>query len=107
MNAVIISVPLKMRELLKSRHSQKRMSQRGIRKNAIEAVMKFGRIVRGKGCHRFFLGHKEVKQWASKGVDLKAHLNLHVVTDVHETTVLTVYRDSRTRLPGYSRNASQ
>ena len=107
MDAVLISVPLKKREVIKSRHSQVRMSQRGIRKDAINTVLKFGRIIRGKRGRRFFLGRKEVKQWAEKGIRLEAYVNLHVVMDVQETKILTVYRNAKTRSLGYSKTATQ
>ena len=97
MNAIVVALPDEGMKAEKTSHSRKRMSQRGVRQKDVDAVLKFGRIIRKSGAHRYFLGRKEVKRWAEKGVDLRKFENLHVVMDSEETKVLTVYRNASAR----------
>jgi hypothetical protein len=69
------------------------MSQRSISPDAVRAVLEHGRRQYQRGARIFFLGRKEVRAAAKRGLDLSAHEGLHVVCPPHCDTVQTAYRN--------------
>ncbi len=76
-------------------HASLRMSQRGIRRDQLAAVLRFGRCCHTRGARFFVVGRKEVQRYARQGLDLRPIENLQVLMAPHGDSVITVYRNSR------------
>jgi len=73
-------------------HAVMRMRQRGLRAQAIEAALAYGRVVYKHGAVVHILGKREVRLLSTRGLNLSDFVNLHVVCG-HDGSVLTVYRN--------------
>jgi hypothetical protein len=76
-------------------HASLRMSQRGICRDQLAGVIRFGRCRRARGARFFFVGRKEVERYAREGLDLRPLENLQVLMAPRSDAVITVYRNSR------------
>lgn len=81
--------------LILTDHANRRMSQRGIRREILDGVLQFGRRRYVRGTRSFFVGRKEVKQYAREGIDLRPLENIHVLMNPQSDCVITVYRNAR------------
>ena len=77
---------------LLSIHAQTRMLARGLRADAIDAVLTFGRVVYVRGADICVIGRKEIAWYAKDGIDLSAYDGVQVVTTT-DGIILTVYRN--------------
>lgn len=75
-----------------TKHVCRRMVQRGIRPEAIELVLEYGRVVHTRGAVVHAIGWKEVVQYRREDIDLSNCEGVQVVCST-EGTVLTVYRN--------------
>ncbi len=75
-----------------TQHAMERMATRGVRADAIDAVLSFGRVVYIRGADIYAIGRKEVALYAREGIDLAAYEGIQIVvtSDGH---ILTVYRN--------------
>ena len=77
-----------------TRHAEDRMAERGVSREAVEAALTYGRLVREDGRQAFVIGRKEVALFAEgceneEGVDLSAFEGVQVcVADQHVVTVI-------------------
>ncbi|KXX65971.1 DUF4258 domain-containing protein [Marichromatium gracile] len=76
-------------------HASLRMSQRGIRRDQLAAVLRFGRCRHTRGARYFFVGRKEVRRYAGQGLNLRPLENLQVLMAPCSNAVITVYRNTR------------
>ncbi|NEV62319.1 DUF4258 domain-containing protein [Thiorhodococcus mannitoliphagus] len=76
-------------------HASLRMSQRGIRRDQLAAVLRFGRCRHTRGARYFFVGRKEIRRYAGQGLDLRPLENLQVLMAPRSDAVITVYRNAR------------
>jgi hypothetical protein len=79
-----------------SRHAEERMDARSIGAEAIEGVMRCGRVVYSNKARIYFVGRKEVRQHARQGIDISAWEGIHVVTSLNGV-VMTTYRNREIR----------
>jgi hypothetical protein len=98
-------------EIPLTRHALIRMNARRFSPEAVDSVIAFGRIARTRGAEIHVLGRRQVREFASQGVDLRSLEGVHVVCSL-DGTVLTVYRNHdlrdlkpRRRSPMYRRRA--
>lgn len=75
-----------------TRHAHRRMSQRGVSEQAIDAALAYGREVWTRGAVIYAIGKKEVRKYLAQGVDLRRFEGLQVVC-VPDGTILTVYKN--------------
>lgn len=75
-------------------HACLRMSQRGIRREQLSAVLRFGRCRHTRGARFFFVGRKEICRYAREGLDLRSVENIHVLMASRDDSVITVYRNT-------------
>ena len=73
-------------------HAHKRMSQRGLSEQAIDAALTYGRKVRARGAVIYAIGKKEVRKNLATGVDLRRFEGTQVVC-LSDGTILTVYKN--------------
>jgi hypothetical protein len=73
-------------------HAKERMATRGLRAEAIDAALAYGRVVYVRGADIFAIGRKEIAHYAKEGVDLSAYDGVQVVVTA-DGTILTVYRN--------------
>ncbi|AGA89733.1 hypothetical protein Thimo_0902 [Thioflavicoccus mobilis 8321] len=76
-------------------HANLRMSQRGIGRDQLAAVLRFGRCRHTRGARYFFVGRKEVRRYSGQGLDLRPLENLQVLMAPHSDAFITVYRNAR------------
>ena len=76
-------------------HASFRMSQRGIGRDQLASVLRFGRCRHTRGARFFFVGRKEVQHYARQGLDLRAVENVQVLMAPNADAVITVYRNAR------------
>lgn len=75
-----------------STHAQVRMQQRGISREQLEQVLRFGRIVRAHGGVSFHvLGRKETQRYGLIDAGLRAAEGVHLLLSPNGV-VITVYR---------------
>ena len=77
-------------------HAQTRMAQRGISKDAIALVLKYGRKVHGQRAVIYFFGQKEFNRYLSKDQAAgrwNVYLNIHVI--ISDNTVVTTYKNRK------------
>jgi hypothetical protein len=89
-------------------HATVRSRTRGIRAEAIEAALEFGKHRAIRGADVYTLGWREVRLHARNGVDLSRWEGTEVVC-AHDGDVLTVYRNHNPhalRLPEPRRRAA-
>lgn len=83
-------------QLTLTHHAVKRSRARGIRMNAIQAALAFGKHRAIRGADVYTLGWREVRLQAQYGVDLSRWEGVEVVC-AHGGQILTVYRNKNPR----------
>ncbi|MGQ9371726.1 DUF4258 domain-containing protein [Azospirillum sp. ST 5-10] len=73
-------------------HAKERLATRGLRADAINAALAYGRVVYVRGADIYVIGRKEIVRYAEEGVDLSAYDGVQVVV-TPEGVILTVYRN--------------
>ena len=86
---------VRFRSLGLERHAEVRMQQRGLRRDAVEAVLTWGREAAVRGAVIFAIGRREIDAARRERVDLSDLHGVHVVC-VHGR-VRTVYRNADLR----------
>lgn len=76
-------------------HARLRMSQRGIRRNDLAEVLDLGCCRHTRGARYYFIGRKEVRRYASQGLDVRRLENLQVLLAPNSDHVITAYRNAR------------
>lgn len=80
-----------------STHAKMRMQQRGIGRNQLEHVLRYGRAVRAHGGASFYvLGRKETQRDGAHDADLLDAEGVHLILSA-EGVVITVYRSHALR----------
>ena len=79
-----------------SQHAEERMDARSIGAEAIEGVIRCGRVVYANKARIYFVGRREVRQYARQGIDISAWDGIHVVTSF-DGVVMTTYRNHNIR----------
>lgn len=77
-------------------HAARRSRARGIRMNAIQAALTYGKHRAIRGADVYTLGWREVRLQARYGVDLSRWEGVEVVC-AHGGQILTVYRNKNPR----------
>jgi hypothetical protein len=89
------SIPFESRRtegrLTVTSHARERMATRGLRKDAIDAALAYGRVVHVRGADIYAIGRKEIARYAEDGIDLAAYDGVQVVST--EGVIVTVYRN--------------
>ena len=75
-----------------TRHADRRMAHRGIRAEAVELALEYGRVVYTRGAVVHAIGQKEITRWAGTGLDLSPYDGVQVVCST-DGAVITVYRN--------------
>ena len=75
-----------------TKHAEKRMATRGLRADAVDAVLAYGRVVYIRGADIYAIGRREVAFYSSEGIDLSAHEGIQVVV-TSGGHIMTVYRN--------------
>ncbi len=73
-------------------HAKERMAMRGLRADAIDAALAYGRVVYVRGTDIYAIGRKEIARYAEEGIDLSAYDGVQVVVTTNGA-ILTVYRN--------------
>ena len=73
-------------------HAKERMAKRGLRSDAIDAALAYGRVVYVRGADIYAIGRKEIARYAKEGIDLSAYDGVQIVGTA-DGTILTVYRN--------------
>ena len=77
-----------------SKHARYRSAQRNISPRVVRAVLRFGRLIRGRDSEVFFVGEREVNRARHAGVEIAFARNTQVVCG-HDGAVITLYRTNR------------
>ena len=72
-------------------HVRTRMQQRGIRPDDVEAALSYGRAINARGMTFFVIGHKEVRKYSARGIDLGNLAGIQVLVS-REGAIVTTYR---------------
>ena len=75
-----------------SAHAKKRMCQRRISLESVDAALRYGREVFTRGAITYAIGRKEVSRWKKEGVCLTSHEGIQVVCSI-QGFVITTYRN--------------
>jgi hypothetical protein len=75
-----------------TQHAKERMATRGVRADAIDAALEFGRVVYIRGADIYAIGRKEIARHLREGIDLSAYEGIQVVV-TSDGYILTVYRN--------------
>lgn len=67
------------------------MQQRGIHPNDVEAALSYGRTINARGMTFFVIGHKEVRKYSARGIDLVDLAGIQVLVS-REGAIVTTYR---------------
>jgi hypothetical protein len=86
------------------RHARERMSQRGIKRAALLAVLEHGRVEHRPDALVYIVGRKEVERCRRCGLRLERYEGIHVVTSPNGT-ILTTYRNRALNLRPSRRRA--
>jgi hypothetical protein len=73
-------------------HARERMATRGLRADAIDAALSYGRVAHVRGADIYAIGRKEIARYAGEGIDLSAYDGVQVVVTAN-CVILTVYRN--------------
>ena len=79
-------------------HAQVRMSQRGISKDAMAVVLKYGRRVHAQNVIVYFFGKKEMKRHLTPGQHASkwaAVRDIHVLVSPADDTIITTYKNQQ------------
>jgi hypothetical protein len=77
-------------------HAQVRMSQRGISKDAMAVVLKYGRRVHAQNVIVYFFGRKEMKRYLKPGQNASrwtGFRDIHVLVSPSDDTIITTYKN--------------
>jgi hypothetical protein len=72
-------------------HAVKRMQQRAISREALDAALTYGRRIRAKGTTFCVIGRKEVQRLAPQGIDISSAEGVQVLL-ADDGAVITAYR---------------
>lgn len=72
-------------------HARERMATRGLRTDAIDAALAYGRVIHVRGADIYAIGRKEIERYAEDGIDLAAYDGVQVVST--DGVIVTVYRN--------------
>lgn len=75
-----------------SRHAEFRMCSRRISERAIEAVIKYGRVIHKRKAVIYAVGKREVKYYRQSGINLEPFEGIQVICSI-EGKVITAYRN--------------
>ena len=75
-----------------TQHAWSRATSRGLADGAIDAAMRYGRVVYVRGAQIHAIGRREVQAFARHGVDLGAWEGVQVVCSP-DGTIVTAYRN--------------
>ncbi|HLK99592.1 MAG TPA: DUF4258 domain-containing protein [Myxococcaceae bacterium] len=75
-----------------SQHALKRMRGRGLPAEALRAALLYGRVIHVRAADHYVIGHREIRHYATQGIDLAAYEGVQVVCSP-EGTIVTVYRN--------------
>lgn len=73
-------------------HAWSRMTARGIPFKAVEAAVKYGRVIHARGAEIRVIGRKEVNNFSKAGINLSSYEGIQVVCG-HNGVVMTAYRN--------------
>ncbi|MCP3169963.1 DUF4258 domain-containing protein [Myxococcus qinghaiensis] len=73
-------------------HAKERMATRGLRADAIDATLAYGRVVYVRGADIYAIGRREIARYTEEGIDLSAYNGVQVVVTA-DGAILTVYRN--------------
>lgn len=88
-----------MKQFPYTTHALQRCRNRAIRKEAVEAVLEFGRFRYGRGAEIFTLRRRDVQRWAAWGYELSRFVGIEVVCG-YDGRVVTAYRKRNVRSIG-------
>jgi hypothetical protein len=74
-------------------HAWRRMTARGLSRQAVDAAMAYGRTIHARGAEIHALGRREVKKYSSGYLDLHPFEGIQVVCVPGNGVVMTVYRN--------------
>lgn len=75
-------------------HALKRMHARGFSKDAVGAVLQYGRKTHTKGAVYYSVGRRETKKFRHSGIDLRNCEGLHIVcANDRPHSIMTMYRN--------------
>jgi hypothetical protein len=77
---------------LLTRHAHRRMAARSLSREAVTAVLAFGRSIHTRGAEIHVIGRKEVVYYQSQGIDLTPFEGIQLVCS-RDGTILTMYRN--------------
>jgi hypothetical protein len=80
-----------MKQFPYTTHALQRCRNRSIRKEAVDAVLEFGRCRYGRHVEIFTLRGRDVQRWAQRGYELSRFQGIEVICG-HDGRVVTVYR---------------
>jgi hypothetical protein len=80
-----------------SGHARKRMSQRGVSEQAIALALLVGRKIHSRRTLFHVIGRKEINLYKKQFPELCQFDGIHVITDDHCGSIITVYRNSDLR----------
>lgn len=89
---MMTALPLALANHPMTSHAIQRMSQRGIRPELVEQVLRYGRLIYERGLQFRVIGRKEVDFFAARGINLRAAEGVHVLVQP-DGSVLTTYRN--------------
>ena len=75
-----------------SQHALKRMRGRGLPAEALRAALLYGRVIHVRDADHYVIGHREIRHYATQGIDLAAYEGVQVVCST-EGKIVTVYRN--------------
>jgi len=76
-----------------TRHAKQRQRSRGIKSDAIDAVLEYGREVYTRGALIYAIGKREIKEQLRRGLNLSAYNGIQVLCSSDGGCVITVYRN--------------
>ena len=76
-----------------TRHALGRLHCRGFRVQAIQATLRYGRVLHVRGAAIHAIGRREVEAHKRHGVNLMQFEGIQVVCSPDDTAILTVYRN--------------
>jgi hypothetical protein len=85
--------PVEGKTVRLTRHALGRLDARGFRLHAIQAVLRYGRVVHIRGAAIHVIGWREVEQHKRSGINLIPFEGIQVICDPWTGAILTVYRN--------------
>ena len=78
---------------LLTEHACKRMDQRGLKQEAIEVALTYGRRIHSRRALYYVVGQKEIREFGKICPEIKELDGLQVLMDSESKHILTVYRN--------------